>query len=101
MADIMIRKRKRMRSKEVKALAKELEETMGVPVFSEEDGVDMAESSDFDLIFVKSDILGTGRTGGPSPSTWVRSPTSPTAPTLWAPASPLPTPRSPRATWSG
>ena len=32
MADIMIRKRKRMRSKEVKALAKELEDVMGVPV---------------------------------------------------------------------
>ena len=45
MADIMIRKRKRMRSKEVKALAKELEDVMGVPVFSEEDGVDMAEST--------------------------------------------------------
>ena len=65
MADIMIRKRKRMRSKEVKALAKELEETMGVPVFSEEDGVDMAESSDFDLIFVKSDILGLVYEGKP------------------------------------
>ena len=65
MADIMIRKRKRMRSKEVKALAKELEDVMGVPedvmgvpVFSEEDGVDMAESTDYNLIFVKSDILG-------------------------------------------
>ena len=57
MADIMIRKRKRMRSKEVKALAKELEDVMGVPVFSEEDGVDMAESTDYNLIFVKSDIL--------------------------------------------
>lgn len=65
MADIMIRKRKRMRSKEVKALTKELEETMGVPVFSEEDGVDMAESSDFDLIFVKSDILGLVYEGKP------------------------------------
>ena len=59
MADIMIRKRKRMRSKEVKALAKELEDVMGVPVFSEEDGVDMAESTDYNLIFVKSDILST------------------------------------------
>ena len=61
MADIMIRKRKRMRSKEVKALAKELEDVMGVPVFSEEDGVDMAESTDYNLIFVKSDILGLVR----------------------------------------
>ena len=65
MADIMIRKRKRMRSKGVKALAKELEDTMGVPVFSEEDGVDMAESSDYNLIFVKSDILGLVYDGKP------------------------------------
>lgn len=65
MADIMIRKRKRMRAKEVKALAKELEDVMGVPVFSEEDGVDMAESSDFDLIFVRGDILGLVADGKP------------------------------------
>ena len=65
MADIMIRKRKRMRSKEVKALAGELEAVMGVQVFSEEDGVDMAESSDYNLIFVKSDILGLVYDGKP------------------------------------
>ena len=65
MADIMIRKRKRMRSKEVKALAKEIEDVMGVPVFSEEDGVDMAESTDYNLIFVKSDILGLVYEGKP------------------------------------
>ena len=65
MADIMIRKRKRMRSKEVRALASELEGVLGVPVFTEEDGVDMAESSDFDLIFVKGDILGLVRDGKP------------------------------------
>ena len=65
MADIMIRKRKRMRSKEVKALAGEMEGIFGVPLFTEEDGVDMAESSDFDLIFVKGDILGIVREGKP------------------------------------
>ena len=58
MADIMIRKRKRMRSKEVKSLSKELEDSLGVPVFSEDDAVDMAESSDFNVIFVGGDILG-------------------------------------------
>ncbi len=65
MADIMIRKRKRMRGKEVKALAREMEDIFGVPLFTEEDGVDMAESSDFDLIFVKGDILGLVREGKP------------------------------------
>ncbi len=57
MADIMIRKRKRMRSKEVKALSKDLEELVGAPVFSEDDPVDMAESSDYSLVFVGGDIL--------------------------------------------
>lgn len=58
MADIMIRKRKRMRDKDVKALAEQIEDTCGVPVFVPADGVDMAESSDYGLIFVKGDILG-------------------------------------------
>ena len=57
MADIMIRKRKRMRSKEVKALSKDLEEVVGAPVFYEDDPVDMAESSDYSLVFVGGDIL--------------------------------------------
>jgi len=58
MADIRIRKRKRMRAKEIKALSVQLEEAAGVPVFGEDDAVDSAESSDFDLIFVGNDILG-------------------------------------------
>lgn len=58
MADIRIRKRKRMREKEIKALSSELEMVTGVPVFSENDPVDMAESSDFNVIFVGNDILG-------------------------------------------
>lgn len=65
MADIMIRKRKRMRSKEIKAMSKDLEEILGVPVFSEEDPVDMAESSDFNVIFVGQDILGIVSDGKP------------------------------------
>lgn len=65
MADIMIRKRKRMRDKEVKALAEQIEQIAGVPVFEASDGVDMAESADFDLIFVKSDILGLVKDGKP------------------------------------
>ncbi|MDR0309386.1 MAG: RNA-binding protein [Candidatus Methanoplasma sp.] len=58
MADIRIRKRKRMRNKEVKTLSSELEEVMGVSVFTEDDQVDFAESSDFNLLFVGNDILG-------------------------------------------
>lgn len=65
MADIMIRKRKRMRSKEIKAMSQELEQILGVPVFSEDDPVDMAESSDFNVVFVGSDILGLVVDGKP------------------------------------
>lgn len=65
MADIMIRKRKRMRDKDVRALAQQIEEAAGVPVFTPADGVDSAESTDFGLIFVKGDILGLVKDGKP------------------------------------
>lgn len=65
MADIRIRKRKRMRGKEIKALSSELEGILGVPVFTEDDAVDMAESTDFDLLFVDGDILGLVMNGRP------------------------------------
>jgi hypothetical protein len=57
MADIRIRKRKRLRNKEVKALSEELESVLGVPVFSDSEPVDRAESTDMDLIIVSNDIL--------------------------------------------
>ena len=65
MADIRVKKRKRMREKEIKALSSQLEERMGVPVFSEKDAVDLAESTDFNLIFVNNDILGLVYEGVP------------------------------------
>ena len=58
MAEIRIRKRKRLRNKEVKALAEEISAATGVPVFTEQDAVDRAESPDFDLLFVGNDIFG-------------------------------------------
>jgi len=65
MADIRIRKRKRMRGKDIKALSSELGEILGVSVFSEDDPVDMAESTEFDLLFVDGDILGLVIEGRP------------------------------------
>ena len=65
MADIRVKKRKSMREKEIKALSSQLEERMGVPVFSEKDAVDLAESTDFNLIFVNNDILGLVYEGVP------------------------------------
>lgn len=58
MADIRIRKRKRMREKEVKALREQFSEIFGIDTFTDKDAVDLAESQDFDLIFVNNDILG-------------------------------------------
>ncbi|MDR2846657.1 MAG: RNA-binding protein [Candidatus Methanoplasma sp.] len=65
MADIRIRKRKRMRSKEIKTLSQELEAALGVPVFGEDEAVDLAESSEFNLIFVGNDIIGLINNGVP------------------------------------
>jgi PUA domain protein len=58
MADIMIRKRKRLRSKEVKAYSEELEKALGINAFTDKDAVDLAESSEFDVLFVNGEILG-------------------------------------------
>jgi len=65
MADIRIRKRKRMRSKEIKVISSELEAALGVPVFGEDDPVDLAESTDFNVLFVGNDILGIMLEGRP------------------------------------
>jgi PUA domain protein len=58
LAEIRIRKRKRLRNKEAKALADQISEAVGVPVFSGDEPIDRAESPDFDLIYVGNDILG-------------------------------------------
>lgn len=54
-----------MRGKDIKALSSELGEILGVSVFSEDDPVDMAESTEFDLLFVDGDILGLVIEGRP------------------------------------
>lgn len=58
MSDIRIKKRKRMREKDAKELSSVLEDVVGVPVFGEDEPVDTAESTDYDLIFVGGDIIG-------------------------------------------
>ena len=57
MAEIMIRKRKRLRSKEVKAYSEEIERNLGVTTFTADEAVDLAESSDFNVIYVNGEIL--------------------------------------------
>jgi PUA-domain protein len=57
MADIRIRKRKRMREKEVKAMADEFRQIFGVETIGEKDIVDLAESQDYNVVFVNNEIL--------------------------------------------
>ena len=57
MADIMIRKRKRLRAKEVKAYSEELGAQLDIPPFTADDAVDIAESSEFNVLFVNGEIL--------------------------------------------
>jgi len=57
MAEIRIKKRKRLRNKDVKALAIEIENRVGREQFTQDDMVDRASSSDFDVIFVNGEIL--------------------------------------------
>jgi len=63
MADIMIRKRKRLRSKEVKAYSEEIVNALGIAGFTQDDAVDLAESSEFNVIFVNGEILGIVHNG--------------------------------------
>ena len=65
MADIMIRKRKRMREKDAKALREQLNTLFSVETFADKDVIDMAESSDFDVIFVNNSILALLYQGKP------------------------------------
>ncbi len=54
MSDIRVRKRRRLREKEVKALAEEMANALGVEPFGPGDPVDRAESTDFDILFINN-----------------------------------------------
>ncbi|MBC7107390.1 MAG: RNA-binding protein [Methanomassiliicoccales archaeon] len=56
MADLRIRKRHRLRKKEIDALADEIFSRLGIKTFTSEDTVDRAESGDYDVIFVNGEI---------------------------------------------
>jgi PUA-domain protein len=58
MADVRVRKRKRMREKDVKALNETFQQCFGIAPFSDKDAVDLAESSDFNIIFINNEMLG-------------------------------------------
>jgi PUA domain protein len=55
---IRLRKRHRLRRKEIKALSEHLETIFSIRCFTPDDIVDRAESTGFDVIFVNGEILG-------------------------------------------
>ncbi|MCQ5375212.1 MAG: RNA-binding protein [Methanomassiliicoccales archaeon] len=56
MAELRIRKRHRLRKKEIDALAGEIFSQLGIETFTSNDTVDRAESGDYDVIFVNGEI---------------------------------------------
>jgi PUA domain protein len=52
-----IRKRHRLKRKEIKRLSEEISLQVGVPTFDESDTVDLGSAPDFDAIFVNGKVL--------------------------------------------
>lgn len=65
MTDIRLRKRHRMRQKEITTLAAEIEAATGTKVFSAADTVDMAEGPGFDAVIVDGKVLAIVLDGVP------------------------------------
>ena len=57
MTELRLRKRHRLRQKEIAALSSGLETALGTKTFSERDVVDMAEGPEYDVVFVNGKIL--------------------------------------------
>jgi PUA domain protein len=58
MSEYRLRKRHRLRQKEISSLSETLSSVLGTRTFSEDDVVDMAEGPDYEVIFVDGKILG-------------------------------------------
>ena len=65
MAEIRIRKRRRLRNKDIKSISEDITKVLDVDVFTDGDTVDLAESSDYELLFVNGKILGIIYDGKP------------------------------------
>ncbi|MDD1769534.1 MAG: RNA-binding protein [Methanomassiliicoccales archaeon] len=57
MSELRVRKRRRLREKEIKALAEEISSKVGAPVFQVGETVDMAEGPGFDVVLVSNQIV--------------------------------------------
>ncbi len=65
MTELRLRKRHRMRQKEIESLAARLKDVLGTEVFGPRDTVDMAECPEFDVVFVSGKILAIVWQGEP------------------------------------
>ena len=65
MTDLRLRKRHRLRQKEILAISSNLDVALGTRTFSERDVVDMAEGPDYDVVFVNGKILAFTPGGTP------------------------------------
>ncbi len=58
MADLRVRKRHRLRQKEVRSLSTAINSSMGTESFGETEIVDRAETPGFDILFAEGKVLG-------------------------------------------
>jgi len=65
MSELRVRKRRRLREKEIKAMSEEVASKVGAEVFGLDDTVDIAESSEFEVIFVNNEIDAFLQNGRP------------------------------------
>lgn len=57
MTDLRLRKRHRLRQKEISSISFTLNSVLGAETFTEDDVVDMAEGPEYDVVFVNGKIL--------------------------------------------
>lgn len=57
MTDLRLRKRHRLRQKEISSISFALNSVLGAETFAEDDVVDMAEGPEYDVVFVNGKIL--------------------------------------------
>jgi PUA-domain protein len=58
MSEIRIKKRHRLREKEIKVLDEDIQARLGVDAFSPDEPVDRAESSEYDVLFIGNQVQG-------------------------------------------
>ena len=65
MTELRLRKRHRLRQKEIASISSQLNSTLGTTTFTEADVVDMAEGPDYEVVFVNGKVLAFMPDGKP------------------------------------